>query len=229
MKTHTNKAAFSGAVAALALTVPGLGWAADHILSLTGIATTVCPSPGVTQVQAAVINGSGTVITPLILSGLQGNGSGCGAGSLNNNVNFTGTLVLERANVKLCKPGTKGGLEWLDQGSAVVGANGNLVTTVGSVTYQVAVPVGTVSTVPVSGPCTTAGADNVTVTRGATQIRKSTANNVVTLATASVATGAAGGIPTIPEPGTLSLMGMGLAGLSWMGMKRARKSRANAA
>lgn len=225
MKIHMTKLAFKGLAAALALTAPGLGWAADHILGLTGIATTVCPSPGVTQIQAAVINGSGTVTTALILSGLQGSGNGCGGGNLNNNVNFTGTLTLERADVKLCKPGTKGALEWLDQGSAIVGANGTLNATVGNVTYQVVVPAGTVTTASVSGPCTTLGDDNFTVTRAATTISK---NNTTPLATASVVTGPAGGIPTIPEPGTLSLIGLGLAGLGWMASKRARKARVSA-
>lgn len=225
MKIHTIKPAFRGLAAALALTVPGLGWAADHILSLSGITTTVCPSPGVTQVQAAVINGGGTVTTPLILSGLQGSGSGCGGGSLNNNVNFTGTLTLERANVKLCKPGTKGNLEWLDQGSTIVGADGTLTASVGQVTYQVNIPAGAISVQSVSGQCSQLGQSNYTVTRAATTITK---NNTTQLATASVVTGAAGGIPTIPEPGTLSLIGLGLAGLGWMGTRRAHKARVNA-
>jgi hypothetical protein len=231
MKIHMTKLAFKGLAAALALTAPGLGWAADHILSLTGISTSVCPSPGVTQSQAAVVSGtSGQVsTTPLILSGLQGNAASCSSNNINDNVSFTGTLTLEKATVKLCKPGTKGNLEWLDQGLAIVGVNGTLNASVGTggsgVTYQVAIPAGNISVQNVSGSCSQLGQSNFTVTRAATTISK---NNTTTLATASVVTGPAGGIPTIPEPGTLSLIGLGLAGLGWMASKRARKARVSA-
>ena len=34
MKIHTTKLLFTGLAAALALAAPGLGWAADHLLSL---------------------------------------------------------------------------------------------------------------------------------------------------------------------------------------------------
>ena len=231
MKIQTIKLACRGLAAALALTAPGLGWAADHILSLTGISTSVCPSPGVTQIQAAVVNGtSGQVsTTPLILSGLQGSSDNCDSDNINNNVSFTGTLTLEKATVKLCKPGTKGNLEWLDQGQTTVGVNGTLNASVGTgssgVTYQVVIPAGTISVQNVSGPCSQLGQSNFTVTRAATTISK---NNTTTLATASIVTGSAGGIPTIPEPGTLSLIGLGLAGLGWMGSRRSRKARAGA-
>lgn len=224
MKIHMTKLAFRGLAAALALTAPGLGWAADHILSLTGISTSVCPTPGVTQSQAAVVNSSGTVTTALILSGLQANGAGCGAGNINDNVNFTGTLTPETRNTKLCKPGTKGKLEWLDEGSTIVGAHGTLTASVNPVTYQLNIPAGIISVQDVSGPCSQLGQSNYTVTRAATTILKDRA----TLATASVVTGSAGGIPTIPEPGTLSLIALGLASLGWMGSRRTRKARASA-
>lgn len=220
MKIHSITLAAKGLAVALALVVPSLGWAADHILSLTSINTTVCTAPGVTQNQAAVVNGtSGAVTTPLVLSGLQG--TDCTA--LNNGVSFSsGTLTFETANTKLCKPGTKGNLEWLDEGPTIVGVNGTLSATVGTVTYQVVIPVGTPNVQGVSGTCSQLGQSNYTVSRGPTTISE---NSSTTLATASVVAAPAGGIPTIPEPGTLSLIGLGLVGLGWMGAKRARKTR----
>lgn len=226
MKTLSKKAWMS-LLPALALTIPGLAGASDHILSLAGISTSVCTSPGVSQNQAAVVNGtSGQVsTTPLILSGLQGNSANCNSNNINNNVSFTGTLTLEKATVKRCKPGTKNQLEWLDQGLTIVGVNGTLNASVGTggsgVTYQVVIPVGTITVQNVSGTCTQLNQDNYTITRNAVQIRK---DNTTTLATASIV------MPfpnTIPEPGTFSLIGLGLAGLGWVGARRARKARAS--
>lgn len=224
MEIPTIKTALRGLAALLALSAPGLGWAADHLLTLTSINSQVCT---VTQTSAAVVNGSTGVVSntaPLVLSGLQGTGNGCGGGNLNNNVNLIGALTLVRANVKRCKPGTKNQLEWLDQGSTIIGVSGTLTGQVGTgrniVTYQVVLSTGTPTIQNVSGSCSSLGQDNYTVTRSAT-IKK---NNTTTLATASFI------FPdtnTVPEPGTLSLIGLGLAGLGWMGAKRRRRTRAD--
>jgi hypothetical protein len=149
-------------------------------------------------------------------------------------VDFTGTLTPVTANTKRCKPGTRGALEWLDQGSTIIGVNGTL-TGSGSTgsgsnattnTYQVVLTTGTPVITDVSGSCSPSGIDNYTVTRSV-QINRTThtPNPPLGLATAAFI------FPdtnTVPEPGTLALIGLGLAGLGWMGAKRARKARANA-
>jgi len=208
MKTRVLEAVFLSLTAVLAFSTPTVGWTADHLLTLTGITTSVCPTPGVTQTQAAVVNGtSGAVSQALILSGLQGNGTGCGSGSLNS-VSFTGTLTLVRANVKLCKPGTGGQFEWLDQGSAVVGANGNLSGTSGQVAYSVAFSSSALNVSNVSGPCPgQANQYNFSITNSATVSKETTQ-----LATASFAVPNAS---TLPEPGTLLLLGIGLLAIGW--------------
>jgi hypothetical protein len=196
----------------------------------------------VTQVQAGIISGGVVSSTPLRLSGLRtelANAPCNGIGSVTNNVDFTGNLVLVTANTKRCKPGTidkttgVARLEWIDQGDTIIGANGTLTGTgtAGSVgnqttnTYAVVLNTSDPVIQDVSGACSTPNADNYTVTRTA-QVSRTT-HGALDLAYNNAITVAGYG-STIPEPGTLSLIGLGLAGLGWMGMKRARKARASA-
>ena len=102
------------------LIMPAISWADDHLLSVNGTAVTTpatVPHTGVLTQPLTLTSFDG--VTPLILGQSQ-------------------SLTVVSTPVKMCKPGTKGNLEWLDQGNTVVGVTGVLTS-------------GTTATVPDDG------------------------------------------------------------------------------
>ncbi len=215
MKNFSIAGMFKGLLAAslLAGVVPSAAWATDHLLSVNGATVT----------QSAVVNHSGAVTTPLILSNFDSNTTlTLGDG--------TQTLTVVSAPVKMCKPGTNNQLEWLDQGNTVVGVTGVLTS-------------GTSSTVPINGyrltltmtgisdtygsangPCTVRGDKTYTYTPSAViEQRTVDTNNADVYTTKLTSTynfwNATNGVP---EPGTVALMLLGLLGMAWTSMKRIR-------
>lgn len=244
MNIQTIKLAFSGLAATLALAAPGIGWAGDHYLGLInvinntvnntaggGTCTNAIPNTALAD-KAIVSGGSGAVVAanPLTLSGLcRGNGSLTTA-------DFTGNLTLQFRQVKMCKSWTAKNnttvYDWLDQGNTRIGATGTLDGSSQGSTYRVVLTMtalAPVSTTP--GTCTAAnqGAYDYTVTRSAQVDRNDGTNpspSWINLATANFTFGNTAP-QGVPEPGTLSLIGLGLAGLGWVGARRARKARAS--
>jgi hypothetical protein len=196
----------------LALIAPNTSWADDHLLSVNG-ATVITP---------ATITHAGAVTQPMILASFDGNPTLA--------LGQSQTLTVVSALVKLCKPGTRNELEWLDQGNTVVGVTGTLTS-------------GTSSTVPTdgyrltltmtgitdtygssSGPCTVSGQKTFAYTAGAV-IAKQTGSSGNFTTVLSSTYNIWNPIGRVPEPGTALLMAMGLLVLGWMNMKRVRTVR----
>lgn len=220
MNTHTTNLSFKGFSAILALMASGAGWAGDHILIVTGGAAVTNTS--------GVVTSAGSVSTPITIT-VPGVNSG-------NAVTYgTGqTLTLQTLPVKMCKPGTNGNLEWLDQGTSIIGATGTLNSATptniqGSFINRLVLSQSNLidNYAASNGVCTSAGSLSYSVTRTAEiQARNGDSANFSTQFTGSFSFGNV--VSGVPEPGTLAMMSLGLAALGWMGAKRARKSRANA-
>ena len=181
-------------------------WADDHLLSVNGATVT----------QNMVITDAGAITTPLTLSNFDGNptlsfGQNCP------------NLAVVRTPVKLCKPGTKGSLEWLDQGNTVIGVTGtttsanNCNSPNGS--YALTLTFAFTTTYGTSnGACSVSGQKTYTSTPGAVIDQKQGGNSIIKLTTTYNFWNA---INTAPEPGTALLMLMGLLVLGWLNFKRA--------
>ncbi len=207
----TFKAVMAASV--LTLLAPGAAWATDHLLSVNGATVT----------QPAVVNHSGTVTTPLILSNFDGNATlTLGGGSQ--------TLTVVSAPVKMCKPGTNNQLEWLDQGNTVVGVTGTLTSGISSTVpqngYRLTLTMTNIndSYSNSNGLCQTSGQKTYTYTAGA--LIEQRAGNSTNFNTELNSTynfwNATNGVP---EPGTVALLLMGLLGMGWMNVKRMRTVR----
>ncbi len=133
------------------LIMPAVSWADDHLLSVNGATVT----------QPATVPHDGTLTQPLILSNFDGNAT--------LTLGQSQTLTVVSAPVKMCKPGTKGQLEWLDQGNTVVGVTGLLTGTANTALYQLTLTMSGISDTYAgsSGSCTVYGAKTYTYTAGA--------------------------------------------------------------
>lgn len=228
MKTHTMKLAFTGLAAALALGVPGISLASDHILI---VKTAPAPGGSVTTTNG-VVTSAGSVTTPITIAvtGVNsGNAVTYGAGQ---------TLVVQTLpKVKMCKPGTGGNLEWLDQGLSVIGATGTLNSATPTnnqnnfIHRLVLSQTGLTDNYSSSnGSCSAVGSLSYSVTR--TAVIESRNGNSVNFNLAFTGIFSFGNVlgsgpGGVPEPGTISLIGLGLAVLGWMSVKRVRKVRAH--
>jgi len=215
MKKFSIAGMFKGLMAAsvLALVAPSAAWATDHLLSVNGATVT----------QPAVVNHSGAVTTPLILSDFDGNTTLTLGGG-------TQTLTVVSVPVKMCKPGTDNQLEWLDQGNTVVGVTGTLTSgtssTVPNNGYRLTLTMTGISDTygSANGLCSVSGQKTYTYTAGAV-IDKQTddsGNYTIKLTSTYNFWNATNGVP---EPGTVALMLLGLLGMGWISMKRIRAVR----
>lgn len=196
----------------LALISPSTSWATDHLLSVNGATVT----------QPAIVTHAGTLTQPLVLSNFDGNTT--------LTLGQSQTLTVVSAPVKMCKPGTGNQLEWLDQGTTVVGVTGVLTSgtssTVPTDGYRLTLSMtGIIDTYGSSnGTCNTLGQKTYTYTAGAVidkQIGDS-GNFTNKLTSTYNFWNATNGVP---EPGTVFLMLLGLLGLGWMSTKRMRAVR----
>ena len=205
----------------LALLVPSTSWADDHMLSVNsgGGVTVSAQTP-------AVITDAGAVTTPLTFTFTD-------PPPANNTTTVTlgtsQTVTMVRTPVKLCKPGTKNQLEWLDQGNTVIGVNGTLTSGTTSAVpnngYRLTLTFTFTSTYGSSnGPCTVSGQQSYTSTKVALlEKRQGNSANFDTKLNSTYNFGSA--TNSAPEPGSMLLMLTGLLVLGWMSMKRMRAAR----
>ena len=110
MNTFSTTQVLKCAMLMGSLIIPAVSWADDHLLSVNGTAVTT----------PAIVPHTGTLSQPLTLTSFDG------VTPLTLGVSQSLTVV--SAPVKMCKPGTKNQLEWLDQGNTVVGVTGVLTS-----------------------------------------------------------------------------------------------------
>ena len=212
-------------VLAGALILPAVSWADDHLLSINGMAN---------GIPTAVITDAGAVKTPLTLAA-------AGFPLENADLVFTSAtpLTVKTALVQICAIGTGGLPEWLDQGNSVVSVKGTLTAT-GPTTgnlYTLTLDDSVFTDLyPSAVACTSGNQRATTYTyTPTTGIVNTTANTVVLAAATAPAAPPASGTynfwntsATVPEPGTLFLLLIGMLGLGWMSMKRKNQvQRAN--
>jgi hypothetical protein len=229
-KSRVNWILKGAAASALALGLSAQVRADDRLLSVNGV----------TLIQPARLTSGGVIpnTNPLIITGFD-------VVTAPRQARFglgQGSLTMIRAKVKMCKPGTGGRLEWLDQGLTVVAVTGTLTSaSIPASPPNPAIPTGTyrlvftntdvVDTYAAStGPCALVpGKEKYTITytstRGAALEKKTTVGGVVTWNNINPATttynlwNVTNGVP---EPATLLLILSGLLGYGWMTRRRAR-------
>jgi hypothetical protein len=214
MKKFSIAGMFKGLLAAsvLAWVAPSAAWATDHLLSVNGATVT----------QPAVVNHSGAVTTPLILSNFDTPPATVTLGQ-------SQSLTVVSAPVKMCKPGTNDQLEWLDQGNTVVGVTGVLTSgtssTVPNNGYRLTLTMTGISDTYGSsnGSCSVSGQKTYTYTAGAVidKLDSSSIYQIILSSTYNFWNATNG----VPEPSTVALMLLGLLGMGWISMKRIRAVR----
>ena len=209
------------------LIMPAISWADDHLLSVNGTAVTTpatVPHTGVLTQPLTLTSFDG--VTPLILGQSQ-------------------SLTVVSTPVKMCKPGTKGNLEWLDQGNTVVGVTGVLTSgttaTVPDDGYRLTLSLAITNNYSSSNGACSGSSGQLSYTRTAGAVidklacvlpANSNANQkscnantgtfsyVTKLTTTYNFWNATHGVP---EPGTMFLFLIGLLGLGWLNMTRKRQ------
>lgn len=205
---------FNGLASAalLALAASGTAWADDHLLGINGA----------TVLQQAIISDAGAVTLPLTLGAFDGNPT----------LQFgqSQTLTMVRAFVKLCKPGTRGQLEWLNEGNAIVGVTGVLTSGTSSTVPQngYRLTLGMTNIVNTfgssNGPCSPLGAKTFTYTGTAViDKRAGVSDNFINKLTNTYNFGNL--VNRAPEPETVVLMLTALLALGWVSMRRSRSAR----
>jgi hypothetical protein len=206
----------------LALVTPSTSWADDHFLSVNNTGTP--KDCGTTPTNCAIVTDAGTVTRPLVLINFDGNPTlTFGAGSQ--------TLTVVRMPVKMCKPGTKNQLEWLDQGNTVVGVNGTLTdnptNVVGQNGYRLVLTFTLLTDTYGSsnGGCSTSGQKSYTSTSVAKIDKRNGSSTIFNNKLTSTYDLFNATINGAPEPDTVLLMLMGLVVLGWMSRKSLHTAR----
>lgn len=224
MNTFTTTQLLKCAILAGSLIMPAVSWADDHLLSVNGATVT----------QPAVVTHAGTLNLPLVLSNFDGNAT--------LTIGQSQTLTVVSAPVKMCKPGTKNQLEWLDQGNTVVGVTGVLTSGTSPSgqddDYRLTLTMTGISDTygSANGACSVSGQKTYTYTAGALiekqncvrtqpgQGNCNAQNGIISYVTILTTTyNFWNATNSIPEPGTIFLLLIGLLGLSWMNMTRKRQ------
>lgn len=204
---------FKGALAAsfLTLGVSGMASATDHLLSINGATVT----------QPATITHAGNLTQPLVLSNFDGNPT--------LTIGTSQSVTVVTARVKMCKPGTGGRLEWLDQGTTVVGVTGTLTSGDSSDVpingYRLTLSMTGISDTygSANGTCSSEGAKTYTYTAGAV-IEKRSGSSAIYDTILNSTYNFWNAVNGVPEPGTLVLTLVGLMTLAWFGMQRVRRA-----
>jgi len=183
---------------AVVLILPAVSWADDHLLDINGATVT----------QQAIVPHSGTLSRTLILA------AGFNAEPAPLEFGAGQSLTVVTTPVKMCAPGTGGNLEWLDQGPTVVGVTGALTSTTPA-TYTLTLGMTGITDTyasPPALPCTLHAktynyTSSAVITKGGPALLTNTYNfwNVA---------------GTVPVPGTLFLLLIGMLALGWTSMKR---------
>jgi len=201
----------------LALIAPNTSWADDHLFSINS-ATVITPG---------IVTHAGAVTQALTINFADPPPPG---NTTTVTLGTSQTLTVVSALVKMCKPGTKSQLEWLDQGNTVVGVTGTLTSgttsTVPNNGYRLTLTMTGISNTYATsnGSCTVSGQKTFTYTAGAL-LEKQTGGSGNFTTKLSTTYNFWNAISTIPEPGTVLLMLTGLLVLGWMSKKRMRTVR----
>jgi len=203
---------------AVALILPAVSWADEHLLDVNGATATASQTAVVTYTGAPPSPGTftATLRRTLIL-----NPFGAEPALTFGTVGSPLTVYTEL--VKMCAPGTGGALEWQDQGNNVVGVSGTLTASSATATYTLVLTrtPGTNTYATSNGSCvgTTPGTTTFPYTSSAVITKTVTAGGAVSnvLSNPYNFWNVAG---TVPVPGTLFLLLIGMLALGWTSMKR---------
>jgi hypothetical protein len=209
----------------LALITPSPSWADDHMLSVNSSGTVT-----VSAQTPAVITDAGAVTTPLTFTFTDPPPP---ANTTTVTLGASQTVTVVSTPVKMCKPGTRNQLEWLDQGNQVIGVNGTLTSGTTSAVpangYRLTLTFTFNSTYASSnGPCTVSGQQSYTSTKVAV-LDKRQGSSAIFVNELTSTYNFWNATNTAPEPSTVLLMLMGLLVLGWMSRKRMQTGRSASA